>query len=450
MGGSGVIINPLTGRRELVVDLFAGGGGASAGLRMATRHDPDIAINHCPEALTMHEANHPGTTHFQEDVFERCPRLVTGGLPVGVLWLSPTCTYYSKAKGGRLGGGRKAANDGGQRRRKINRVRALAWVAIRWARTVRPRIIMLENVVEFSGFGPTDIDGAPIEEKKGSLYKHFIRRLTDEGYAVDARILSAHDYGARTSRKRLFMIARCDGRPIMWPMATHGPGKEPYRTIAECIDWTLPCPSIFDRKKPLADATLRRVAKGVMKFIVNANNPFLAPGDQATGLSGVDRRGQVTGFIAKHYSGVTGHPLERPIGTITTVDHHSLVCASLMPSGGGEKSGLVCEFLTKHYGKCVGNEANMPLQMITCRGRFAPVSVAGEPHVIGDIGLRMLQPHELFAAQGFPDGYIIDPVHEGKRLSNTAQVRLCGNSVVPHIACALAKANLRAGERLTA
>ena len=193
---------------ELIVDLFAGGGGASTAIEMATGRSPDIAINHAGEALAAHCANHPDTAHYQEDVFGRCPTLVTGGRPVGLLWLSPTCSHFSKAKGAAL---------------FDKKIRALCWVGVRWALKAKPRVIALENVEEFQDYGPLDLNGKPIPEKKGSLFRHFVRRLKKAGYQVEWKILHAHHYGAPTSRKRLFMVARCDGLPIVWPEPTHGP-----------------------------------------------------------------------------------------------------------------------------------------------------------------------------------------------------------------------------------
>ena len=452
---------------ELVVDLFAGGGGASTGIEMAIGRPPDIAINHAGEALAAHCANHPNTVHFQEDVFGRCPSLVTGGRSVGLLWMSPTCTHFSKAKGAKL---------------LDKKIRALAWVGVRWAIKVQPRIIMLENVEEFKDYGPLDLDGKPIPEKKGSLFRHFVRRLEAAGYTVEYDILHAHHYGAPTSRKRLFMVARRDNLPIVWPDKTHGPDLHPYRTAGECIDWSIPCPSIFTRKKPLVEATLRRIARGIQKFIVDVDHPFIAP----VGTSFIDRQfgtgvahsldeplgtimanggggksALVSAFLEKHYTGVTGHGVERSTGTITTADHHSLVACNLISIDNRSNTGtcaydaeeplktivtenrfaLVQSFMMKYYGTNVGHSLGDPLQTITTRDRFALVTVSGELYKIADIGMRMLQPRELFTAQGFESDYVIDPSYKGKPLTKTVQTRLVGNSVSPPCAALLVAAN---------
>jgi len=461
---------------ELYIDLFAGGGGSSTGIKLATGREPDIAINHDGPALAAHCANHPDTAHYQEDVFARCPILVTGGRPVGLLWLSPTCTHFSKAKGGKL---------------LDKKIRALSWVAVRWAKKVKPRVICLENVEEYLSHGPLDLAGKPIPEKVGTLFKHFVRGLEKHGYIVEWRVLHAHHYGAPTSRKRLFLVARCDGEPIVWPEQTHGPGLIPYRTAAECIDWSIPCPSIFTRKKPLVDATCRRIAKGIQKFIVEVDEPFLAPVDSeayfraptmvqtgygerkgqspraldlhkplGTVVAGGAKHALVTAFISKFYTGVTGHGLERPLGTVTTVDHHSIVAATLSPIGNRsnnahsgpmaeeqvrttatEKQFVVSAFMLKYYGTNYGHATTEPLHTITTKDRFALVAVSGEKYVIADIGMRMLQPRELFTAQGFSEDYVIDPVYNGKPLNKTTQIRLCGNSVSPPCAAALLMSN---------
>lgn len=248
---------------EMIVDNFAGGGGASTGIEAATGRPIDIAINHDPEAIAMHEANHPFTTHYTENVFDVDPRDAARGRKVGLAWFSPDCKHFRKAKGGKP---------------VEKKIRGLAWVVKRWAATVKPRVIMLENVEGFQTWGPlipkTDEKGAIVKDKdgqpvmvpcparKGLTFHRWVKELKKLGYAVEWKELVACDYGAPTTRKRLFLVARCDGQPIVWPKATHGPGLKPYRTAAECIDWSIPCPSIFERKRPLADNILRRIAKG--------------------------------------------------------------------------------------------------------------------------------------------------------------------------------------------
>lgn len=455
---------------EIIVDSFAGGGGASTGIEMALGRSPDIAINHDPEAIAMHQANHPATRHYCENVWKVDPMEATGGKPVGLAWFSPDCTHFSKAKGGKP---------------RSKKVRGLAWLVVHWAKTVRPRVIMLENVEEFADWGPLLDDGRPCPLRRGLTFRRWWRRLENLGYEMDARELRACDYGAPTSRKRLFIIARCDGQPICWPDATHGPGRLPYRVAADCIDWSRSCPSIFDRARPLADATLRRVAAGVMRYVVNAREPFIVPIDaglvspfiteyanasnqrnmkadeplrticaQVKGghfaliapslvqigygerenqapraldllkpLGTVVSSGKhalVSAFLAKHYTGVVGSDLRKPLGTITSVDHHSLVQAFLVAYYGNEKTG---RSLREPLGTVVGHD------------RFGLVTVRGEKYCIADIGLRMLTPHELYKAQGFPESYI-------RHGSATSQVRMCGNSVSPPMAAALVRANL--------
>lgn len=495
---------------ELVIDLFAGGGGASTGIEQAIGRPVDVAINHDREAVALHQANHPQTLHLVSDVFEVDPLAVTQGRPVGGLWASPDCTFHSKARGG------KPFRDRGQ----ANKRRALAGVVIRWAKLARPRIIWLENVEEFQHWGPLDANGQPCPRRKGSSFKRWVASLQNLGYAVEWRELRACDYGAPTIRKRLFLIARCDGQPIVWPQATHGapdslPVRQkkllPWRTAAECLDWSVPCPSIFERARPLADATCRRIAKGIVRYVIEAAEPFIVrigqqggtgaysnaaatplttittknehclvsptlievgygerPGQQprAPGLNkplgtvvGARKHALVAAFLAKHYTGVVGSDLRDPMGTVTSVDHHSLVAANLVKmrgdnvgsaadeplhtvSAGGTHHGLVQSFLVKYYGNEVdGLPLTDPLHTIPTRDRFGLVLVKGQPYAIADIGLRMLTPRELYTAQGFPASYIIERGADGRALTKTAQVRLCGNSVCPPIARALVAAN---------
>ena len=269
---------------ELIVDNFAGGGGASTGIEMATGYSVDIAINHDPEAIRMHRTNHPYTKHYCESVWDVDPVKICNGHPVALAWFSPDCKHFSKAKGGKP---------------KDKNIRGLAWVALRWAGKVRPRVIMLENVEEFKTWGPLNRSHRPIKAKQGTTYKKFIRQLTDLGYTVESRELIAADYGAPTMRKRFFMVARCDGRPVVWPEPTHAPAyspevaagtKKPYAGAYTQIDFSLPCPSIFDtaeeiKKKygvravrPLAAKTMERIARGLKKFVLDNAAPFLIQG----------------------------------------------------------------------------------------------------------------------------------------------------------------------------
>lgn len=456
---------------ELVVDNFAGGGGASIGIELALGRAVDIAVNHDPEAVAMHRVNHPSTRHYCQDVFAVDPLLATGGRPVGLAWFSPDCTYFSKARGA------KPIRD-------VKR-RDLAWVVIRWARAVRPRVIMLENVEEFRGWGPL-VEGRPCPERRGQTFQRWISELRGEGYEVQWRELRACDYGAPTVRKRLFLIARCDGKPIAWPEPTHGPGRAvPYRTAAECIDWSLSCPSIFERLRPLAQKTLQRIATGVRRFVLESGQPFAvhlthwgeeppidldAPAPTVTGANrgetalvsafAVPRYGErptqdprcislerplptvvgtgngatlVAAFLAKHFGGVVGQRADSPASTVTAKDHHALVEVAIAAQGdhGREVATLVDRLAP---GAMLRDAEGRPL-----------VRINGAEFALLDIGMRMLSPRELFACQGFPNGYVIHAGRDDRghvyTLTKTAQVRLCGNSVCPPVARALLRTN---------
>lgn len=663
---------------ELIIDNFAGGGGTSTGLEAAFGRPVDIAINHDPEALAMHAMNHPHTKHLCESVWDVNPREITNNQPVGLVWLSPDCKHFSKAKGGKP---------------VEKKIRGLAWVTLRWAATCKPRVIMLENVEEFQTWGPLTMkvtdDGAevwyPDPAKRGVTFRSFVRQLEAHGYRVEYRELRACDYDTPTIRKRFFLVARRDGLPIQWPEPTHGApdslgvraGKlQPYRTAAECIDWSLPCPSIFGRKKPLADATLRRIAKGIMRYVVDAADPFIVgqggpiysgkpvsanqpigtlttenhravvvpsivpvthqgsdrsesvhepfrtitgaqrgekalasaylapyysdrrpadargtppdepiktittenrhalvtaflnehanasnqrvmPADEplrticaqvkgghfsmvSAALVGVGGRAGdsrprgadeptatvtakadtavATAFLAKHYTGVVGSDLGDPIGTVTSTDHHSLVSAHLTkfrtgstgaemtepmptitagpkenPAGAPHALGVVTSnliklrgtssaaatdepigtisaqgqhhaevraFLLAYYGTDQDQTPGAPLATVTSRDRFGLVTIQGQDYEIVDIGLRMLAPHELYRAQGFPADYVISEIPDPAKLfidgqqvdadplslpriplTKSAQVRMCGNSVCPPLSEALIRAN---------
>ena len=492
---------------EIIVDSFAGGGGASLAIEMALGRGPDIAINHDPEAIAVHTANHPHTRHFCESVWDVNPLEATWGRPVCLAWFSPDCKHFSKAKGGKP---------------VSKKIRGLAWVVIRWAAKVEPRIIILENVEEFQSWGPLKgrRNKRPCPARKGQYFHLFVSHLQALGYQVEWKELKACDFGAPTTRKRLFIVARRDGLPIVWPEPTHGPGRaQPYRTAADCIDWSQPCPSIFGRKKPLAENTLRRIARGVKKYVLDAADPFIVRiGHTGHGDSGKireinsplgtvttkaehclvtpqiihlthhgERRAHigpeplptitganggelalVSAFLAKHYGGVTGQDLPKPLGTVTTVDHHSLVTSHLVklrgsmathqqtaqdlrdPSptitAGGLHLAEVRAFLIKYYGTDGDPVLGEPLHTITTKHRFGLVTVAGQDYQIADIGLRMLSPKELFLCQGFPDAYKFEIDFQGKRLSKAAQVRMCGNSVSPPCGAALILANVGAQE----
>lgn len=444
---------------ELVVDLFSGGGGASEGIRWALGRDPDVAVNHDEDAVSMHEANHPATRHLHGDVWHYGPRDVVGAAPVGLLWASPTCTFFSKAKGGPLD------------RRTATKIRALAWVVVRWAKDVRPRVIMVENVEAFASWGPLAVDGKPCRRRRGTTFRRWVRALEAEGYRVEWRELRACDYGAPTSRKRLFVIARRDGAPIVWPEPTHGPGRLPFRTAADCIDWSVPCPSIFGRAKPLAEATMRRIARGMRKFVLESGAPFLVhvsngerPGQApriydiaeplGTVVAGGIKHALVTAFLTKYFGTSTGQPVQLALGTQTTNHHYGLVTAFMAKNFGGHESpgadlrapmstvtcrdhhALVAAFLTQYNGQSIGQPLGEPMNTVTTKDRFAVVVIKGERYTVADIGMRLLTPRELYRAQGFPDAYVID------RWTKTAQIRMAGNSVPPHLSAALVAANL--------
>ena len=608
----------------LIVDLFAGGGGASLGVEMALGRAVDVAINHSPEAVAIHAANHPTTRHFVQNIHSVLPREAVKGRPVDVLWASPDCKHFSKAKGTAP---------------KERNIRELGWAVVRWVRDVRPKLVCVENVEEFLTWGPLDAEGQPIKARAGETFRRWAEAIRAEGYSLDWRTLRACDYGAPTIRRRLFVIARRDRKPIKWPEPTHGPGRgRPYRTAAECIDWSIPVPSIFDRKKPLAENTLRRIAEGLRRYVIETDKPFIVQPDQAgwilqanggnigrdpywpmsticqTGsqqqlanatltpfIQHVQHGGRgrcgvmpadeplrtitaypkggcmalVSAFLAKanhtadYYHCFRGQGLALPVQTITQSPGFSLVSATLIQTGYGERTGqrprvpglgkplgtvvaggmkhalvaahlshfygtlqdgdiegpmktvtsgglhsglvsvflshfysqsvgsglwsptptatienkigYVSAFLTKYYGTALAEPLHLPMSTLTShdklglttafltkyygngtchspaepfgtlttRERYGLVTVhqmplvwvEGEPYVIADIGLRMLTPRELARAQGFPDGYIFDPILNGKRLTQKSQVASIGNSVPPDFSDVLIGAN---------
>lgn len=444
----------------MIIDLFAGGGGASLGIQWATGRAPDLAVNHDHHAIQMHAANHPETHHEEASVWEVRPSEACAGREVDILWLSPDCRHFSRAKGGA----------------KVSpRVRTLARVAIPWARQVRPRLICLENVAEFLTWGPL-IDGKPDPRRAGQHFRCWVRDLEREGYAVDWRILNAADFGAPTSRKRLFLVARADGAKPVWPEPTHGKGRIPYRTAAECIDWTIPIPSIFDRAKPLVEATQSRIASGLVRFVLQGkpfilnlthggrvediNEPFKTitgahRGEKAivapwvskfygtsTGQGVEEPLSTVTGqgghhaicaaWVAKHYGGVVGHRLDLPLGTVTSVDHHSVCTAEAGP----ETPERLVAWIERYYSNGGhSSDLQLPLPTITTVDRMSLIVARLRELRIVDIGMRMLQPRELARAQGFPDSYLLPG-------TKTQQVHRIGNSVVPQVAAAVVRANL--------
>lgn len=612
--------------KEIIVDNFAGGGGASTGIEMATGRSVDIAINHDVNAVAMHTTNHPETLHYCESVFDVNPVVATAGRPVGLAWFSPDCRHFSKAKGSKP---------------VEKEIRGLAWIVIRWALAVRPRVMMLENVEEFKTWGPLlAAEMRPDPARAGETFEAFCGMLsggipaghpalaecceflgiaagseqaqqlvTGLGYAVDHRELRACDFGAPTIRKRFFMVMRCDGVPVSWPEPTHGDPKSPavqngklkaWRTAAECIDWSIPAPSIFDRKKPLAENTLKRIARGIQRFVIDNASPFIVKCNHTTTRGKYDCfRGQALAeplqtitkthgyavavpHLTKFRTGATGQPVTEPVPTVTagtsarpggnghalglveaelapfvarqfgaSVGHRADEPSATVTAGGGGKSQLVTPtliqmgygerpgqeprvlqldnplgtvtaggnkfatvsaFLAKHYGgnysgpgvsldepahsvTTVDHHAAVTSHLVmlrgTCRdGRVvdapAPGLTAGGLHVgnvetslategydeqraaqalaflreycgedsdglvtvdgivyrIVDIGMRMLQPRELYAAQGFPKWYIIDRDYRGVKYAKDKQVARCGNAVPPPFAEALVRANL--------
>ena len=581
--------------KHLIVDNFAGGGGASTGIEMAIGRSVDIAINHDPDAIAMHKANHPQTKHYCEDVWQVDPIEACDGNPVALAWFSPDCKHFSRAKGGKP---------------VDKNIRGLAWVAIKWAMLVSPKVIMLENVPEIQTWGPLGEDGKPIKERAGETFDGFFFALTSGisadhpayqemcdalsidglsqmaqmlqnglGYGVQYRTLKSCDYGAPTTRTRFYMIARCDGRPIVWPEPTHAPKdsddvklgrKLPYHTAAECIDWSIPAQSIFERQKPLAENTMRRIARGIQKFVIDNPEPFIV----TVNHSGEGFRGQSTDeplgtITAKNGYGVVtptimcnntnniGASAEAPLPTVTTGNRNYLVAPSIVPIGYGEREGqaprvntvdeplgtivssgkhylvaptliqyhsetakeevrgqelteplmtqdtsnryaLSVAHIMKNYGggyNGAGSAADAPLDTVTakdhnalvtahimtmrnnmdgqpideplttisCSGahhaevqaflvkyfsngtakdRFALVTIHGEEYIITDIKMRMLQPRELFNAQGFPPDYIIDHDADGHPYVKSKQVARCGNAVTPPVPAALVRANL--------
>ena len=562
---------------EMIIDNFAGGGGASTGIELATGRAVDAAINHDPDAILMHQTNHPQTRHYCESVWDVNPWEVTRGRPVGLAWFSPDCKHFSKAKGSK----------------PVDRnIRGLAWIVLKWAGTVKPRVIILENVEEFQTWGPVR-KGKPVKSRRGETFRKWKEQLQALGYEIDHRELVAADYGAPTIRKRFFLIARCDGKPIIWPERTHAPkdseevksGKcKPWRGAAEIIDWTIPCPSIFDTTdeikekygiravRPLAVNTRKRIARGIEKFVLQNKEPFIVPigyGERkgqaprvhdikepvSTVVSsgkqylcqpelspfivqvnhkGEQFRGQelkepIPTITGKHGYGlatpvmtaiavskaeqclampsliqyhteqserVRGQGMDEPIMTLDAANRYGLsvaylaeyfqngrpldVKSPLHTSTTKDRECVVETFISKFYKTGIGQKPDEPLHTVTTSaGHFGIVTVKmnrsemnlhhwnevrellnaycgyaiaadeillldvnGTLYFISDIGLRMLTPRELYAANGFPPDYIIDHDYTGKAYGKTKQVARCGNAVPPPFAEALVRANL--------
>lgn len=437
-------------KNGLIIDLFAGGGGASVGIEMALGREVDIAINHDPQAIIMHKTNHPNTLHLTEDVFKVDLKKIVGDRHVALMWASPDCTSHSKAKGGQP---------------RSKGLRILPWAAFKHARLIKPDVIIMENVEEIQQWGPLDENGHPIKEKMGESYNQFIDAMKSIGYRVESRELIAANYGAPTTRKRWYAIFRRDGQPIVWPKQTHFENGTPkWLECGDFIDWSDLGKSIFGRKKPLAEATQRRIANGIRKYIIENPNPYIVKdksalaymiqyhGEQKAGdsrgqrldepiktIDTSNRYGLVTAFISKFYKTGTGQGCDEPLHTITTSPGHF---------------GLISAFLVKYYGVGCGQTMDYPLATITTKDRFGLVNVAidieGEKYMICDILLRMLKPEELKLMQGFPKDYIIDRDYNWNRYPKSEQVARIGNSVVPVMAKAIVSANcssLRVGNR---
>ena len=465
---------------EIIVDSFAGGGGTSTGIELATGRVVDAAINHDPDAILMHKTNHPYTMHYQASVWDVDPREVCRGRKVGLFWASPDCKHFSKAKGGKP---------------VDRRIRGLAWIVLRWAGTVRPRVIILENVEEFQTWGPVR-RGRPVKSRSGETFRRFIGQLDALGYAVEWRELVAADYGAPTTRKRFFLIARCDGRPIAWPEPTHAPAdssavksgqKKPWKSAAEIIDWSLPCPSVFDTReqirekyglsaqRPLRPNTMRRVIRGVDKFAIKNPEPFLVVVNHAGDFRGQDAAAPLQTVTAKHgYSvaspvmapltmhnneNATGTGITEPVNTITSsgAGGHQMVItptlAAIGQTGGGERGRKITEPTHTQVSKAepgaeLGHWPEIRDLLNTyCGYNLGPEDVIlfeidSAAYFLADIGLRMLTPRELYRANGFPDDYKIDRDYKGNVYGKSKQVARCGNAVPPPFATALVRANL--------
>lgn len=482
----------------LIIDSFAGGGGASTGIEMALGRSPDVAINHSAKALALHAANHPETLHLDSNIWDVEPLTVTKGRHVGLLWASPDCKHFSKAKGG-------APRD--------RNIRDLAWVVVKWVEDAKPDVVCMENVEEFVTWGPLGNDGQPIKELAGVTFDLWLKRLRKAGYKVQWRELRACDFGAPTIRKRWFLVARRDGRPIVWPKPTHGDPKSaevrkgkllPWVGAHTCIDWSLPCPSILDTGaeimakhglravRPLAKNTLARVARGMGRYVIEAERPFLVS------LKGTDRRDSPvdaphpTVLAGGGHSALVVPSIVAPVltyaqqggGNRPATDPHHTICAI---AASGSHQTPVAAFFAKYYGTGDGARTDDPMHTVTVKdrmahmqaqlaappfapehhararqvakflrehgawdgGEFVTLEIGGASYIVIDIGMRMLTPRELFRAQGFPEDYVIEGVwnqdEDGEwhwqAFAKDVQVSCCGNSVCPPLAAALVRAN---------
>lgn len=439
-------------RREgLVIDLFAGGGGASIGIEKALGRPIDIALNHDPYALALHGVNHPRTQHLLQSIEDADPAEVVSGRPVFHLHASPSCTQFSRS--------RRALPAEKQ-------LRDHAWKVLEWIRTARPLIFTCENVPEFRTWGPLKPSGFPDRERSGEYWESWRRQIRDLGYDIDDRDINAADLGAHTARERLMVIARRDGRQIAWPVEDHGPGKQyPWKPAADHIDWQVEAPSIFTRKKPLAEATMERIRKGVEKFVVNDPDPFMAP-EEARISHGLDDGSRVAAFLAQNHTGLAGRPATAPLSTICSkAAGQSLVTISFMDIARRNSTGVdlrnpantictsgqhhaevrISAFLAGYYRDGGGQLLDMrkPIGTISTRDRFALVEIKGAPHVIVDIGYRFLTVDELWNLSGFDTRKLKrDIIVNGRPLSATRQKKMIGNAVVPLFMQRILEANL--------
>lgn len=485
---------------EMIIDAFAGGGGASVGIEMALGRPVDIAVNHDPDAILMHKTNHPNTVHLTEDIFKVDLKKYTKGQHVALMWASPDCTSHSKAKGG------KPREKG---------LRILPWAVYKHAKVILPDVIMMENVEEIQQWGPLDAKGYPIPERKGEDYKKFISAMKSLDYIFDCRELVAADYGAPTTRKRWYAVFRRDGKEIKWPVQTHSKdgtdGLKKWVPVSSVLNFRDLGKSIFGRKKPLAKNTMNRTAKGLEKFVFNNPEPFIVQvnhsGDNFRGqnihepmptITGKHGFGVITPYVIQYHSettkdGVRGQNIAAPLQTIDTSNRYGLVIAFLekfYKSGIGQalseplhtittspghfgqvsvlavkweelkragieqevaqKATWVSQFIMEYYGCGIGSAINEPLHTIVTKDRFALITILGDEYAILDIYLRMLQPEELKLAQGFPKDYIIDRDYNWRPYPKSKQVARIGNSVVPIMAQKLVEVNcgyLKQGDR---
>lgn len=496
--------------RDLIIDCFAGGGGASVGIEMALGRQVDIAINHDPDAILMHETNHPNTLHIQEDIFKVDILKYTKGRHVSLMWASPDCTSHSKAKGG------KPREKG---------LRILPWAVYKHAKTILPDVILMENVEEIQKWGPLDEHGYPIKERQGEDYNKFVNAMKSLGYEFECKELIAADYGVPTTRKRWYAIFRRDGKPIKWPEPTHSKNGEnglpKWVPVSTILDFEDVGKSIFGRKKPLAQNTMNRIARGIEKFVFNNPEPFIMQIGQ-TGftqdrnksihepLSTIVTKNEhclVTPLLIQYHSETTkssvrGQAVTEPIMTIDTSPRYALALSHLTKfykTGCGQsmseplhtittspghfgqvnvltaekeeflaslnlpikeqnmqneiiqKCNWVASFIMEYYGCSTGQSLNDPLHTVVTKDKFALVTIFGVDYVITDITLRMLTAEELKLAQGFPKDYIITHDYKGNAYPISKRVARIGNSVVPTMSQVLVEANciyLKIGERM--